>query len=236
MTTEPESKWKIMIEKGKPFFDALLADLEREATLIRERDLDPRNLADEPRVQEARSSAVEALEYLTEFARSMDGLVKTYAADLDKKVDVQAIKEQLAAAPAAGRAYLESADGQAMTEQIKVATEDARAKLEAESVKRKEQIEAAADTSKQSVEAAALKSKESVEAAASKGKVEASAVVEKGKDSTAEMLAALGWLAAAGAIIYMVFMDEKRRRQSKKVAKAAASGLLVVASSATKKS
>ena len=45
MTNEYEAKLKSAAEKARPLLEALLADLDREATLIRERDLDPRKLA-----------------------------------------------------------------------------------------------------------------------------------------------------------------------------------------------
>ena len=95
MSNDFETKLRSALEKGKPLIEAVIADLEREATLIKERDLDPRKLAEEPRVQEARSGAVDALEQLTGFAKSLDSLVKSYAEDLDKRVDVDKIKEQL---------------------------------------------------------------------------------------------------------------------------------------------
>ncbi|MEZ4505847.1 MAG: hypothetical protein R2848_08265 [Thermomicrobiales bacterium] len=99
MSSDFETKVRGALERGKPLLEAVIADLEREATLIRERDLDPRKLADDQRVQDARSSAVDALEHLTSFARSLDTLVKSYTEEIDKRVDVEKIKEQLAARP-----------------------------------------------------------------------------------------------------------------------------------------
>jgi hypothetical protein len=160
MSSDLEMKVRSALERGKPLIEAVIADLEREATLIKERDLDPRKLADEPRVQEARSAAVDALEHLTEFAKLLDKLVKSYAADIDKRVDVDSIKEHLVAAPAAGKSLLDNANGHAVASRIRTSGDEA----------------------KDRVELAAHKSKEQVEAAA-----------HKGKDSTAEMLAALGW-------------------------------------------
>jgi hypothetical protein len=224
MSNDLETRVRAALEKGKPLLEAVIADLEREATLIKERDLDPRKLADEPRVQEARSSAVDALEHLTGFARSLDSLVKTYAEDFDKRLDVDKIKEQLAAAPAAGRSLLDDHNGHAAGERLKVVGEGAKSKLASEG-----------DKGKESVQAATQKAKAEAEAAAHKAKEEAEAAAHKAKESTKEMLAALGWLAAAGAVIYVVFMDEKRRRQAKSVAKAAGSGLLFVVNSTSKK-
>ena len=103
MTTDLESRLKSAIDRAKPVFDTLVADLEREVTIIRERDLDPRKLADDPKVQDARSAAVDALENLTAFAKSLDTMVKGYAPDIDKRIDVDALKEQLAAAPGIAR-------------------------------------------------------------------------------------------------------------------------------------
>lgn len=214
MSTDLESKVRSALDKGRPLIEAVIADLEREATLIKERDLDPRKLADEPRVQDARSTAVDALEQLTQIARSLDGLVKSYASDIDKRVDVDKLKEQIASAPAAGRALIDDHNGHATADRIKSAGEDAKAKFSSR-----------ADESKAKVEETAQKSKDDAEAAA-----------HKAKESTKEMIATLGWLAAAGAVIYVIFMDEKRRRQAKSIAKAAGNGIIVVASSATKKS
>lgn len=225
MSNDLETKVRTALEKGKPLIEAVIADLEREATLIKERDLDPRKLADEPRLQEARSSAVDALEHLTSFARSLDSLVKSYTEDIDKRVDVDKIKEQLAAAPAAGRSLIDDHNGHGAAERIKGAGEDAKAKVVAEADKGKAKIASEADRGKEKVEAAAVKGKEDAEVAA-----------HKAKESTKEMVAALGWMAAAGAVIYVVFMDEKRRRQAKSVAKTAGNGLLVVANSASRKS
>lgn len=213
MNNDFESKFKSAAEKAKPLLEALLADLDREATLIKERDLDPRKLADEPKVQEAKSAAVEALENLTAFAKSLDSLVKSYAPEFEKKIDVDAIREQLAAAPGIARSRFEAADGHDVAEKLKATSEEARVRIETTAQDTRERIDEAAD----------------------KGKEQVAAAAHKGKDSTAEMLAALGWLAAAGTVIYVVLMDEKRRRQAKSAAKAAASGLLVVANSATKK-
>ena len=213
MTNEYEAKLKSAAEKARPLLEALLADLDREATLIRERDLDPRKLADEPRVQEAKTTAIDALENLTAFARSLDSLVKSHAPEIDKKIDVDAIKEQIAAAPGIARAKFDDANSQGVTEKVRATGEEAKANLEA----------------------AAHDSRERIDEAAAKGKEHVSSAAQKGKDGTAEMLAALGWLAAAGTVIYVVLMDEKRRRQAKSAAKAAASGLLVVINSASKK-
>ncbi len=225
MSSDFETKVRGALERGKPLLEAVIADLEREATLIRERDLDPRKLADDQRVQDARSSAVDALEHLTSFARSLDTLVKSYTEEIDKRVDVEKIKEQLAAAPAAGRNLIEEHGGHGATERIKLAGEDAKAKAALE-----------ADRGKEKVEAGAHKAKADAEAAAHKARADAEAAAHKAKESTKEMIAALGWLAAAGAVVYVVFMDEKRRRQAKSVAKAAGNGLIVVANSATRKS
>jgi len=214
MSNDLETKVRTALDRGKPLIEALIADLEREATLIKERDLDPRKLADEPRVQEARSSAVDALEHLTGFAKSLDSLIKSYAEDIDKRVDVDKIKEQIASAPAAGRSLIDDRNGHGATEKIKTAGEDAKERVVTETDKGKAKLEAVAQTSKETAEGAA----------------------HKAKDSTKEMVAALGWLAAAGTVIYVVFMDEKRRRQAKSVAKAAGNGLLLVVNSAGKKS
>ncbi len=214
MTTDLESRLKSAIDRAKPVFDTLVADLEREATIIRERDLDPRKLADDPKVQDARSAAVDALENLTAFAKSLDTMVKGYAPDIDKRIDVDALKEQLAAASGIARSRIESSNGHGVTDRIKETGEETKARLET-----------TAHESKERVDEAAQKSKEHVAAAA-----------QKGKDGTTEMLAALGWAAAAMAIIYAVFMDEKRRRQAKLFAKAAGNGLIVVVNSASKKS
>jgi hypothetical protein len=214
MTTDMESRLKTAAEKQRPVLDTLVADLEREATLIRERDLDPRKLTEEPKVQEARGAAVDALENLTAFAKSLDSLVRSYAPDLEKKIDVDAIKEQLAAAPGIARSKFEDANSNGVADRVRATGEDAKAKVEATAAESKERVEAAAEQSKERVSTAA----------------------HKGKDSTAEMLAALGWAAAAGTIIYVVFMDEKRRQQAKAVAKTAGNGLFVVVNSATRKS
>jgi len=214
MTSDLENRLKSAIDRAKPVFDTLVADLEREATIIRERDLDPRKLADDPKVQDARSAAVDALENLTAFAKSLDTMVKGYAPDIDKRIDFDALKEQLAAAPGIARSRIESTNGHGMTDRIKETGEEAKAR-----------VETTAHESKERVDEAAQKSKEHVAAAA-----------QKGKDGTTEMLAAFGWAAAAMAIIYAVFMDEKRRRQAKSFAKAAGNGLIVVVNSASKKS
>ena len=126
MSNDFEVKFRSALERGKPLIETVIADLEREATLIRERDLDPRRLADEPKIKEARSSAVEALEHLTEFARSLDSLIKSYAADLDKRVDLDSIKEQLASASAAGRSKIGSSNGHDIADRIKSSGDDAR--------------------------------------------------------------------------------------------------------------
>jgi len=224
MSNDLETKMRNALEKGKPLIEAVIADLEREATLIKERDLDPRKLADEPRVQEARSSAVDALEHLTSFAKSLDSLLKSYADDIDKRVDVDKIKEHIASAPAAGRSLIQDHNGHGAAERIKEAGEDAKAKVVSEADKGKAKVVSEADRGKEKIEAAAHRGKEDAEAAA-----------HKAKESTKEMVATLGWLAAAGTVIYVVFMDEKRRRQAKSVAKAAGNGLLVVVNSSSKK-
>lgn len=213
MSNDLESRMRTALERGRPVIEAVIADLEREATLIKERDLDPRKLADEQRVQDARSSAIDALEHLTSFAKSLDSLVKSYAGDLEKRVDVEKIKEQLSAAPAAGRTLIDEHNGHDLAERVKLVSEDAKAKVVVD-----------ADRGREKLESGAHKAKEDAEAAA-----------HRARESTTEMLAALGWLAAAGAVVYVVFMDEKRRRQAKSVAKAAGSGLIVVANSASKK-
>ncbi len=258
MSNDLETKVRNALEKGKPLFEAIIADLEREATLIKERDLDPRKFAEEPRVQEARSGAADALEQLANFAKSLDSLVKSYAQDIEKRVDVDSIKEQIASAPAAGRSLIEDHNGHAAADRIKVAGEDARAKMASRADEGKETLQAAAQKgyedaqalaqqARDEAQAAAQKAKEDAQAAAHQAKVdaqeaahkakeEAQAAAHKAKESTKEMMAALGWLAAAGTVIYVVFMDEKRRRQAKSVAKAAGNGLLVVANSASKKS
>jgi hypothetical protein len=214
MTTDLESRLKAAIEKARPVIETLVADLEREATIIKERDLDPRKLADEPKVQDARSAAVDALENLTAFAKSLDTMVKNYVPDIEKHVDVDALKEQLSGAPGRARSRVESSNGHGVTDRLKETGEDAKARLETTAHEGRERVDDAAQKSKEHVSAAA----------------------QKGKDGTAEMLAALGWAAAAGTVIYVVFMDEKRRRQAKSVAKAAGNGLLVVVNSASKKS
>jgi hypothetical protein len=214
MSTDLETKVRSALDRGKPLIEAVIADLEREATLIRERDLDPRKLADEPRVQEARSSAVDALEQLTAFAKSLDGLVKSYSEQIDKRIDVDKIKEQIAAAPAAGRSLIDDRNGHGTAERIKSASEDAKEKVVSETDKGNAKIDSAAQA----------------------GKETAAEAAHKAKQSTKEMVATLGWVAAAGTVVYVVFMDEKRRRQAKSVAKAAGNGLLVVVNSASKKS
>lgn len=213
MNNDLETRVRAAIEKARPVLDTLVADLEREATIIRERDLDPRKLTEEPRVQDARGAAVDALENLTAFAKSLDAMVKTYAPDLDKRIDVDALKEQIASAPSAARAHFDASNGQAVSDRLKETGDEARTRLEV----------------------AAQESRERVDEAAQKGKDHVTSAAQKGKDSTTEMLAALGWAAAAGTVIYVVFMDEKRRRQAKSVAKAAGNGLLVVVNSAGKK-
>lgn len=213
MSTDLESRLKSAIERAKPVFDTLVADLEREAAIIRERDLDPRKLADEPKVQDARSAAIDALENLTAFAKSLDTMVKEHAPDIEKRIDVDALKEQLAAAPGIARSRIESSNGHGVTDKIKETGEEAKAR----------------------VETTAQESRERVDEAAHKGKEHVSAAAQKGKDGTKEMLAALGWAAAAVTIIYVVFMDEKRRSQAKSVAKAAGDGLVVIFNSASKK-
>lgn len=214
MTNDLETRLKNAIEKARPVIETLVADLEREATIIRERDLDPRKLAEEPRVQDARSAAVDALDNLTAFAKSLDTMVKSYRPEIDKRLDVEAIKEQLAAAPGLARSRVETSNGHGVADRLKETGEDAKSRLEDTAHESRERIDEAAQKSKEHVAAAA----------------------QKGKDGTAEMLAALGWAAAAGTVIYIVFMDEKRRRQAKSLAKAAGNGLLVVANSASKKS
>lgn len=253
MSNDYEAKLRSALEAGKPFLEALLADLDREAKIIKERDLDPRKLAEEPRVQEAKSSAVEALEYLTSFAKSLDSLARSYGIDLEKKIDVDKLKEQLAAAPAAGRSLIDEYGRSETAERIKSAGEEAKERIVSSSDSSRESVDTAAQKAKESADAASQKARESAEAAAQKAKESADATAqkvkdsteaasqkakesaEKAKDSTKEMVAALGWLAAAGAVIYVVFLDEKRRRQAKSVAKAAGNGLLVVANSAAKK-
>jgi hypothetical protein len=210
MSTDLESRLKSAIDRAKPVFDTLVADLEREATIIRERDLDPRKLADDPKVQDARSAAVDALENLTAFAKSLDAMVKERAPDIDKRIDVDALKAQLASAPNIARSHLETSNGHGVTEKIKETSGEAKAR----------------------VETTAQESRERVDEAAQKGKEQVAAAAQKGKDSTTEMLAALGWAAAAVTIVYVVFMDEKRRRQAKSIAKAAGDGLIVVVNSA----
>ncbi len=214
MTSDMDSRLKTASEKLRPILDTLVADLEREATLIRERDLDPRKLTEEPNVQEARGAAVNALESLTVFEKSLDSLVRNYAPEIEKKIDVDAIKEQLAAAPGIARSKFEDSNSNSVAERVRATSDDAKAKVEATAAESKERVEAAAEQSKERVSSAA----------------------QKGKDSTTEMLAALGWATAAITVIYVVFMDEKRRKQAKSAAKAAGNGLLVVVNSATKKS
>ena len=213
MSTDLESRLKSAIERAKPVFDTLVADLEREATIIRERDLDPRKLADEPKVQDARNAAIDALENLTAFAKSLDTMVKDHAPDIDKRIDVDAIKEQLAAAQGAARSRFESSNGHGVTDKIKETGGEAKAR----------------------VESTAQESRDRIDEAAQKGKEQVSTAAHKGKEGTKEMLAALGWAAAAIAIIYAVFMDEKRRRQAKSIAKAAGDGMIVIFNSASKK-
>jgi hypothetical protein len=224
MSSDLESRLKSAIDRAKPVFDTLVADLEREATIIRERDLDPRKLADDPKVQDARSAAVDALENLTAFAKSLDAMVKDHAPEIDKRIDVDTLKAQLAAAPKSARSHFESSNGHGVTEKIKETGGEAKARVEMSAQESRERVDDAAQKSKERVDEAARKSKEQVAAAA-----------QKGKDGTKEMLAALGWVTAAIAIIYVVFMDEKRRRQAKSLAKAAGDGLIVVVNSASKK-
>ena len=212
MGNDLESRIKSAAEKARPLIETLIADLDREATIIKERDLDPRKLADEPKVQDARNAVVDALEQLTGFARSLDSLAKQYASDAEKKIDVDAIKEELAAAPAAARARIDDSREHA-AERIKSSGEDARARLES----------------------AAHEQREKVDDAAQKGKEQIASAAHKGKDGTSEMLAALGWAAAAGTVIYVVFMDEERRRQARSVAKMTYDGLLSVVGSASKR-
>jgi hypothetical protein len=214
MANDLETRIKNAIEKARPVIETLVSDLEREAKIIKERDLDPRKLAEEPKVQDARSAAVDALENLTAFAKSLDTMVKSYAPDIDKRIDLDAIKEQLAAAPGFARSRVEESNGHGVADRLKETGEGAKSRLESTAHESRERVDEAAQRSKDHVTAAA----------------------QKGKDGTAEMLAALGWAAAAVTVIYVVFMDEKRRRQAKLVAKAAGSGLLVVVNSASKKS
>lgn len=159
MTTDLESRLKSAIDRAKPVFDTLVADLEREATIIRERDLDPRKLADDPKVQDARSAAVDALENLTAFAKSLDTMVKGYAPDIDKRIDVDALKEQLAAAPGIARSRIESSNGHGVTDRIKETGEETKARLETTAHESKERVDEAAQKSKEHVAAAAQKGK-----------------------------------------------------------------------------
>lgn len=246
MSNELETKVRNALEKGKPLFEALIADLEREATLIKERDLDPRKLAEEPRVQEARSGAVDALEQLASFAKSLDSLVKSYAQDIEKRVDLDSIKDQIASAPAAGRSLIDEHHGQATAARIKGAGEDARHKVvsradegketvQAAAQKRKDDAQAIAQHARDDAHAAGNKAKADAQAAAHKAKEDAHATAHKAKESSKEMMAALGWLAAAATVIYVVFMNDKRRRQAKSLVKTAGGGLIGVANSASKK-
>ncbi len=214
MSNDFETRLRNAVEKAKPLIETIVADLEREANLIKERDLDPRKLADEPKVQEARSAAVETLEHLTAFAKSLDSLAKQYASDVEKKIDVDALKEHIAAAPDAARARVESSHARDLGDRIKASGEDAKAKLEASAHEQRERMDDATH----------------------KGKEQLSSAAHKGKDGTSEMLAALGWAAAAGTVIYVVFMDEKRRNQAKSVAKATCNGLLAIVNSGGKRS
>ncbi len=116
MSSEIDSRFRSAVEKGRPLIEAFIADLEREATVIKERDLDPRKLADEPRVQDARSSAAEALETSPIFAKSLESLIRTYSESIEKRVDVEKIKEQIASAPAAARSVIDDHNGHAAEE------------------------------------------------------------------------------------------------------------------------
>ncbi len=233
MGNDLEARLKQAAEKAKPLVETLLADLEREATLIKERDLDPRKLAEEPRVQDARSAAVDALEHLTAFAKSLDSVVKSYAADVEKKIDTDALKEQLASVPDAARSKI---DVDSLKEQLAAVPEAARSKLDdAHAHGVSDRIKSTGEDAKARLEASAHESREKVDDAAQKGKEHVASAAQKGKDSTAEMMAALGWAAAAGTVIYVVFMDEKRRRQAKSIARAACNGFLVAVNSATKR-
>lgn len=214
MSNDFESRIKNAAEKVKPVIDTLLADLEREANLIKERDLDPRKFAEEPKVKEARSAAVDALENLTAFAKSLDALAKQYASDAEKKVDVDNIKEHLAAAPAAARAKIDESHSHGMGERIRTTGEETLDRLES----------------------SAHEQRERVDEAAHKGKERISSAAHQGKDDTSEMLAALGWATAAGAVVYIVFMDEKRRKQAKSVCKTACDGLRMVVHTASNRS
>lgn len=216
MSNDFETRLKHVVEKARPLIGTVIADLEREANLIRERDLDPRKLAEEPKIQEARNASIAALEQLTAFAKSLDSLAKQYASDVEKKIDVDALKEQLATAPAAARARIGESQERShdVSERIKATGEDARSRLEASAHERREKVDEAAQ----------------------KGKHQLSAAAHKSKESTTEMLAALGWAAAAGAVIYIVFMDEKRRSQARSFARMTCGGLLSIIGSVTKRS
>jgi len=233
MSNDLEIRLKQAAEKAKPLIETLLADLEREATLIKERDLDPRKLAEEPKVQDARSAAVDALEHLTAFAKSLDTLVKGLASDVEKKVDAEALKDQLASIPETARSKI---DVDALKEQLASMPETARSKIDdSHAHGMGDRIKSTGEDAKARLEASAHESREKIDDAAQKSKQHVASATHKGKDSATEMLAALGWAAAAGTVIYVVFMDEKRRRQAKSIAKATCNGLLVMVNSASKR-
>ncbi len=233
MGNDLETRLKQAAEKAKPLLETLLADLEREATLIKDRDLDPRKLAEEPKVQDARNAAVDALEHLTAFAKSLDSVVKNYAADVEKKIDTDALKQQITSVPDAARSKI---DIDALKEQLASVPGAARSKIDDSHPHGvSDRIKSTGEEAKARLEASAHESREKVDDAAQKGKEHVASAAHKGKDSTTEMVAALGWAAAAGTVIYVVFMDEKRRRQAKSLAKATCNGLLVLVNSATKR-
>lgn len=242
MSNEFESRLKNAIDKAKPLIDAIVADLEREARQIREHDLDPHKLVEERKVQDAKSAGIEALEHLSAFARSLDTLTKQYASDVEQRIDVDAIKEHIAGAPDAARARVVLPHAPDLRERFRASGEDARERLETSAHERRgwvddarERLEASAhehrgwaDDARERLAATAHEHRSRVDDSAHKSREHLASAAHKGKDDTSEMLAALGWAAAAGGVIYVVFMDEKRRNQAKAVAKATCNGLVAV--------
>ena len=190
MTSDLGVTLRSTVERSKPLLDALMADLEREANLIRQRDLDPRNLADQERLGEAQHYLVDALEKATEFAKTFDTMLRSYASSAEKKIDTEALKEQLAAAPLVGRVAPHSGNSQGIAQRVTEPVNEV--------------------------------------------KVQVSTAAHKGADATTEVVAAVGWAIAAGAVLYAVLMDEKRRQATKSMAKALGSGAISVAKEVNK--
>lgn len=224
MSSDIESRLRTIVDKGKPVLEALIADLEREATIIRERDLDPRKLAEEPRVQDARTAVVDALEHLAAFAKSLDGVLKTYADEAEDKIDLSSLKDRVASVPAAGKSLLTHDEGQDLASRVRDETAHAGVR-----------VAERAERGKENLVESVHQGREHAEAAIGKGKDELHSAATRGKETTREMLAALGWLAAAGGVIYVVFMDERRRAQARRLAKAGIDLLTVAASSTSKR-